>query len=179
MFELRADEPVSRSPVTCVYKLRTISNRFNMRVNSQAAFYPFSLAAQAEGADGPRLLRPALPLRVNRAEARLLVGAVPEKEHVGQMWDVAGGQSKSFDFGELPVHRLGGYESPESRERGVDALGPASLPGVCCAPLLHDHPGVAVQLARSPSSFRAGAAVALLRAAVAFAAVFVILGRGS
>lgn len=117
---------------------------------------------------------------MNRAEAGLLVrAAVPEEKHVGQMGDVAGCQSKSFDFGELSVHRLGGYESPEGCESRVDALGPASLPGVCCAPLLHDHHSFSFQIARNPSSFLGGAAVALLRAAVALAAVLIILGRDS
>lgn len=142
------------------------------------AIYPFPLVAQAEGADGARLQRPALSLRVDRAEARLCVGAaVSEKKHVGQMGDVAGRQSKSFDLGELSVHRLGGYESPQSRERRVDTLGPASLPCVSGAPLFHHHRRLAIRIARNPPSFFAAVAVALLRAAVAFAAVFVLLGR--
>lgn len=115
---------------------------------------------------------------MDRAEARLLLRAsVPEQEHVGQMGDVAGRQSQSLDFGELSVHGLGGYESPEGGEGGVDALGPASLPGVRRAPLLHHHRRFPLQAARNPPSLLAGAAVALLRAAVALAAVLVVLRR--
>lgn len=115
---------------------------------------------------------------MNRAEARLSIrAAVPEKKHVGQMGDVAGCQSEGLDLGELSVHGLGGYERPERRERGVDALGPAALPGVGRAPLLDDHRGLRFQLVGNPPSLLGGAAVALLRAAVALAAVLVILGR--
>ncbi|TNN73329.1 hypothetical protein EYF80_016492 [Liparis tanakae] len=134
----------------------------------------------AKGADGPRLQRAALSLRMNRAEARLPISAaVSVKKHVGQMGNVAGCESKSFNLGELPVHRLGGYESPKSCERAVDTLGPASLPGVSGAPLFHDHRGLAIQFARNPSPFFRGVTVTLLRAAVAFAAVFIILRRDS
>lgn len=137
-------------------------------------FYPFSLAAEAERADAPRLLRRCVDL----AEARLLLRAtVPEQQHVGQMGDVAGGQPQSFDLGKLPVHGLGGDESPEGCEGRVDALGPASLPGVRCAPLLHHHRRLPLQRAWKPPPLLAGAAVTLLRAAVALAAVLVVLRR--
>lgn len=146
----------------------------------KASVYPSSLVAQTEGADAPRLLPPALSLRVHRAEARLSVrAAVSNQEHVGQVGDVAGGESQRFDLGQPPVHGLGGDESPESREGGVDALGPASLPGVGRAPLLHHHRRVPrLRPAGDPPAFLRGAAVALLRAAVALAAVLVVLLRG-
>lgn len=49
----------------------------------QHSLYPFFLLAQTEGADGPRLFRPALPLRVDRAEARLFFcAAVSIQQHV-------------------------------------------------------------------------------------------------
>lgn len=146
----------------------------------KACVYPSSLVAQAEGADAPRLLPHALSLRVHRAEARLSVrAAVSNQEHVGQVGDVAGGEAQRLDLGQPPVHGLGGDESPESREGGVDALSPASLPGVGRAPLLHHHRGVPrLRPAGDPPAFLRGAAVALLRAAVALAAVLVVLLRG-
>lgn len=117
---------------------------------------------------------------MDRAEARLSVGAaVPDEEHVGQMGDVAGRQAESLDFGQLSVHGLRGYECPQGGEGGVDALRPASLPGVGRDPLLDDASaaGVSFQFARNPPAFLAGVSVALLRAAVALAAVVVVVGQ--
>lgn len=92
------------------------------------------------------------------------------------MRDVAGRQAQGLDFGKLPVHGLGGDESPEGREGGVDALRPAPLPRVGRAPLLHHH-RVSIHRARQPPPLLRGAAVALLRAAVALAAVLVVVRR--
>lgn len=113
---------------------------------------------------------------MDRTEARLSLRArVPDQKDVGQVGDIAGRESERLDLGELSVHRLGRNESPEGRERRIDALGPAPLPGVGRAPLLHHHRRVSLQLAGDPPPFLRGAAVALLRAAVALAAVLVVL----
>lgn len=76
--------------------------------------YPFSLVAEAEGADGSWLFASGFSLRAaNGAQTRLCVlAAVPNKQHVGQVGDVAGRKAQGLDLGELPVYRLRGYKSP-------------------------------------------------------------------
>ena len=51
-----------------------------------------------------------------------------------EMLDVGRRQPQSLDLAQLPVQRLRGYQLSQAGERGVDALGPVSLPHV------RDHP---------------------------------------
>lgn len=106
--------------------------------------HQFPLVAEAEGADGSERGRAERRGPVQDAlvaEAGLSVPAVvPQQQHVGQVWDVAGGQAQRLDLGQLPVGRLGGDERAERREGRVHAVRAVPLPRVGRLSLL-THPG--------------------------------------
>lgn len=99
----------------------------------------FPLVAEAESADGPQRRRAERDGAVQDAlvaDAGLPVPAlVPQQQHIGQVGDVAGGQTQSLDLRELPVGGFGGNERAERGESRVDAVRPVPLPRVGRLPL--------------------------------------------
>lgn len=143
-----------------------------------SVLHPFPLVAEAECADSTGLSALSTPLQfsIGSTVARLFIlPSVSDHQHVSQVGDIAGRQAQRLDFGEFSVHRLRGDERPQRREGRIDVLSPVSLSGVGCVPLSdHNSAGLPpVTLSRSPA-----AAVALIRAAIALAAVpFLVVRR--
>lgn len=138
------------------------------------------MVAQTEGTDGARLLSTAFSLHVNRAKTRLSISIpVSEQQGVGEVGDIAGCQVKRLNLGELSVHRLSGYKSPECSKCRVDALCTVALPGIGCVPLFHYYNTAASRFSGNPPTFVSGdaASIALIRATVALTAVILGLGH--
>ncbi|KAL1020942.1 hypothetical protein UPYG_G00006700 [Umbra pygmaea] len=118
--------------------------------------------------------------KVNCSKTRMSISIpISKQQGVCEVGNVAGCQAKRLNFGELSVHRLSGYESPERSKCTVDTLGTVALSSIGCAPLFHYENAAATRHPGNPPAFVRGeaASIALVRATIAFTAVFLILGH--